>query len=594
MSTKLFRGYGVKGFRSFASKEIAFVGPMGQFHLLTGQNNSGKSALLDFAYRVLPCLRNGSLMPGDVNLFVAADRPQSSSNEHSYIVSLAFDRDKLVAQDLNGLEKRNNREQLNCMLSSPAFLRGSDDSLCWIDIEIPSSAGDKYAAQKIQCSANQFDSYLKLNLEVNLHDMSLDMHSHAGSDIDNFNSVILGAVPWHSLPETIKIEAVRRAGYSKDSDAGHSINGAGLSSKLLTLKNPKREALKESEERYRRLIKFVRDVLNDQSAEINVPVDATEISVKMQGADYLPLDCLGTGIEELIIIAAVVACNSEKLICIEEPEIHLHPALQAKLAQYLIDDNRNDYLLTTHSQTFINASSASITHVSKHDGVSHTREINNAVDSRSVLDDLGIHPADLLQANFIIWVEGPSDRIYINYWLSKVDPTFVEGVHYSVMLYGGKLLSSLDSGLPTSSDELINLFRINTHFCILMDSDKQGPRKKINDTKRRIVEQCFESGALPLVTAYRTIENYVPGGVLAEAIRRLYPKHSFDHPLDDKWICPLDFKFTNTQTRPDKIRIARIVVSAGFDLDYKLDKQMHQLVDAIYQANGEEQAIQRH
>ena len=518
--------------------------------------------------------------------FTSADLPQQSGDMAPYIVSLAFDREALIAQDLNGLDKRNNRELLNRLLSSSAFMRNSDESLCWIDLEIPSTAGEKHVSQRIQCSTAQIDLYLRLNLGINLSEMSLDMHSHAGSDADNFNRVIQSIIPWRSIPETIKIEAIRQAGYSEESDNGCVVNGAGLSYKLLKLKSPKREIQKESEERYRRLIQFVRDVLNDQSAEINVPFDATEISVKTQGTDYLPLDCLGTGIEELIIIAAVVACNSEKLICIEEPEIHLHPALQAKLAQYLIDDDRNDYLLTTHSQTFINAPSASITHVSKRDGVSYTRAINSAVDSRSVLDDLGIHPADLLQSNFIIWVEGPSDRVYVNYWLSKVDSALVEGVHYSVMLYGGKLLSSLDSGLPTLSNELINLFRINTHFCVLMDSDKQGPRKKINGTKQRIVEQCSRSGALPLVTSYRTIENYVPENVLSEALRQLYPKHSFEHPLDDKWICPLDFKFKNTQIRPDKIKIARTAISIGFDLDNKLNKQIHQLVNAICQANG--------
>lgn len=30
------------------------------------------------------------------------------------------------------------------------------------------------------------------------------------------------------------------------------------------------------------------------------------------------------------------------------------------------------------------------------------------------LDDLGVKASDLLQANGIIWVEGPSDRAYIH------------------------------------------------------------------------------------------------------------------------------------------------------------------------------------
>ena len=34
-------------------------------------------------------------------------------------------------------------------------------------------------------------------------------------------------------------------------------------------------------------------------------------------------------------------------------------------------------------------------------------------DNYDVLDDLGAKASDIFQSNGIIWVEGPSDRIYI-------------------------------------------------------------------------------------------------------------------------------------------------------------------------------------
>lgn len=69
--------------------------------------------------------------------------------------------------------------------------------------------------------------------------------------------------------------------------------------------------------------------MNDPGASILVSHDSHEIAVKTSDIDYLPLESLGTGVTELLILAAVVACNSSKIICIEEPEIHLHPVLQA-------------------------------------------------------------------------------------------------------------------------------------------------------------------------------------------------------------------------------------------------------------------------
>jgi predicted ATPase len=49
--------------------------------------------------------------------------------------------------------------------------------------------------------------------------------------------------------------------------------------------------------------------------------------------------------------------SHDQLIAIEQPEIHLHPALQAELADVFIDsaldERRNRFVLETHSEHFI-------------------------------------------------------------------------------------------------------------------------------------------------------------------------------------------------------------------------------------------------
>ena len=61
-----------------------------------------------------------------------------------------------------------------------------------------------------------------------------------------------------------------------------------------------------------------------------------------------------------------------------------------------------------------------------------------------------------MQANSVIWVEGPTDRIYLNHWIQPVDPALKEGLHYSIMFYGGRLLSHLTANDP-EVDEFISL-----------------------------------------------------------------------------------------------------------------------------------------
>ncbi len=119
--------------------------------------------------------------------------------------------------------------------------------------------------------------------------------------------------------------------------------------------------------------------------------------------------------------------------------------------------------------------------------------------SCKVLNDLGIRAADILQANFVLWVEGRSDRIYLNRWISLTAAELVEGIDYSVMFYGGRLLSHLslsreEPGL--SAEELIKLLRINQNSAIVIDSDLYTRDAEINETKNRIVKECQEAGVL--------------------------------------------------------------------------------------------------
>ncbi|MEZ4770015.1 MAG: hypothetical protein R2844_16480, partial [Caldilineales bacterium] len=82
--------------------------------------------------------------------------------------------------------------------------------------------------------------------------------------------------------------------------------------------------------------------------------------------------------------------------------------------------------------------------------------------------------SDILQANCIIWVEGPSDRIYLKHWLRTIAPELDEGIQFSIMFYGGRLLSHLSAD-DAEIDEFISLRKINqnlaTSYLTVLESE---------------------------------------------------------------------------------------------------------------------------
>src|SRR5262249_4606060 len=110
------------------------------------------------------------------------------------------------------------------------------------------------------------------------------------------------------------------------------------------------------------------------------------------------------------------------------------------------------------------------------------------------------------------WVEGPSDRIYLNHWLRLAFPDFREGVDYSILFYGGRLLSHL--AFSEAQPQLIQVLEVNRHAAIVIDSDRKSKSAKLNSTKESIQAECEERGIFVWVTQGREIENYISSAIL--------------------------------------------------------------------------------
>jgi hypothetical protein len=168
-----------------------------------------------------------------------------------------------------------------------------------------------------------------------------------------------------------------------------------------------------------------------------------------------------------------------------------------------------------------------------------------------------------------------------------VTPEALEGIHYSIMFYGGRLLAHLTATDPELND-FISLRRLNRHIAIVIDSDKRFPAARINATKHRVAEEFEKGPGLAWITKGREIENYIVGSVLEEAIKSVHPTAA-KVPQAGPYEAALRYYPARSRTPVtdvDKVKVARVASREVLSLDVlDLKKQVGRLVKFIRSSN---------
>lgn len=272
-----------------------------------------------------------------------------------------------------------------------------------------------------------------------------------------------------------------------------SPDGQNLVQRLFTIKS-------NEEENWKSLRQFVEIALPDlgslQARQIGKETE-THFKDKKWKIE-IDIHDMGSGIEQLLMIATFLISESKNsLILIETPEHHLHPGAQRTLLQFIQENlEDNQVLITSHSPVFLSQRDISLHVVTKTNEGTKINKVEELEDFSLALNELGSKNSDVLLADFVLFVEGPTDEKIFKTWAKTLGVDFNSKNIFCVTIGGSR---NFDYYANSDVLQRISLKSPVPHLFII-DRDE-----KSDDTIQKIKKNVKELHILER----REIENYL-------------------------------------------------------------------------------------
>lgn len=245
--------------------------------------------------------------------------------------------------------------------------------------------------------------------------------------------------------------------------------------------------------------------------------------------------------------------NKKLILLMDEPENSLHPYLQKLLPVFFDNLFKSahfcelQFFISTHSPFLIRGALEHTNHKIFHleDG-----SLKKSFDKKklieqsglpfdNVLSDLGFEMKDIYYPNCLIYVEGPTDIIYIHYWLKlyikeklsikeKDYKDYQKGIDFDFVEFGGTLASHLTATFYNSDDQfdekltssLQNMFSSNRNVLFITDDDDgkshfENAKNRIEELLNQNNEKGFNNEFIKCASV-KTIEDFIGDNINAD------------------------------------------------------------------------------
>jgi|GEM_PF-460184 len=341
-----------------------------------------------------------------------------------------------------------------------------------------------------------------------------------------------------SISQDIYRESVYKYYYGLDKDSIYT--GQSLYKDIRKSRNGR----KKQRDAFSEFEKFIQEQFFPNHDEVDIVALEEEeggninIYLEKDSDEGRELHDLGDGLQALILMLyPIFMAEKGSIFLIEEPEMHLHPGLLSTFIRTLLREEEIKkkelrFFFSTHSTHLLDFvyeapedfSLFALEQNHKSKGSSYIRQIKEK--DIALLNLMGVNNSSLFIANSSIWVEGHTDRKYIQgllyafeqYLKEKLEriPSLQEDLHYCFFEFAGSNLAHYiffdeeenatedqERQREEELDSLISAGFLHNRICLIHDKDKTLTKDRRHAKNKENESDSFKY----VVTAGREIEN---------------------------------------------------------------------------------------